>query len=462
MDKNNTDIEVAMDPSAFPRQGAINMDHIEQLSIRLSSLVERIKDQAFLPTGRKKSPVFGLVQLAALCHLTADSMSRRLAKAEELGLPAGTIVPSKTSIERQAQSQDDIDDDLASSDTQEEVTSPEAGKKGKKGAEPKGNSRRQWTLAEARQWIKACGIPLLRTDSMLGAVITTANFKGGVGKTFTTMSLAQGLTLMGYKVLVIDFDPQGSLTSLFGILPTEVSDDMTVLPIMQPPFNSDGSKNEEARPTIKESIQETYWDGLDLVAGSRSLFAGEFFLPSRQMRLEPDFNFYEVLHRSLNDGTREKYDYILIDTMPALSYLTINTMWAADSILMPLPPEGLDIASSSQFWNMFTELASAMPEAKKTFQWIGVLPSKVDNTKSHTKSLLKWIQAGYGDFVLPVEIPMTQVVNVSGTELRTVYDITKYGGAAKTYARARDAYDKLVAEVDHLTRQTCWKKGTEQ
>jgi chromosome partitioning protein len=292
---------------------------------------------------------------------------------------------------------------------------------------------------------------------MPGAVITIANFKGGVGKTVTTMSLAQGLSLMGYKVLAVDVDPQGSLTSLFGILPTEVADEQTILPMMLPPREKDGSPNLDARYTIKESIQSTYWDGLDLVAGSRSLFSGEFYLPSRQISQEPDFNFYEVLNRSL-DCVRAEYDFIIIDTMPALSYLTMNTLWAADAVLMPLPPEGLDIASSSQFWTMFCELAEGIP-GNKSFHFIGVLPSKVDHTKGHTKSLLKWIQAGYGDYVLPVEIPTTQVVSIGGTELRTVFDITKYSGSAKTYARAREAYDKLVGEIDHLTRQTCWQAG---
>lgn len=435
-----------IDSSVLPRQGGIDLARIQRLSERLNDLVERIKDNAFLPSGSKISPVFNQAQLAALCGLAPDSMARRLAKAEELGLPAGTPVQTKASQNRIAAAAED--DSGEESDTPN-ITLHQTESKG----------RRQWTLAEARQWIKHSGRPFIRPPGVPGAVITTANFKGGVGKTVTSVTLAQGLSLMGYKVLAIDVDPQGSLTSLFGILPTEVSEEMTILPILQPP-NSDGYRN-----SIKESIQKTYWDGLDLIAGSRSLFAGEFYLPSRSLQREPNFDFYEVLNRALNDGTRMEYDYIIIDTMPSLSYVTMNTLWAADAVLMPLPPEGLDIASSSQFWTMFTELAEAMGDRNgangakiaKTFQFIGVLPSKVDNTKSHTKSLLKWIQAGYEDLMLNVEIPVTQVVSVSGSEMRTVYDITRYVGSAKTYARAREAYDKLVGEIDHLTRQTCWK-----
>ena len=450
MDISIADSQPSIDPRALPTQGKIDIKRIARLSNKLNTLVERIKTQAFLPAGGKVPPSFNQAQLAALCRLNKSSIIRKLAKAEELGLPLGTAATAHKDDE-----DDESDDDTIASDNGASVSVAA------NSTNSPSSKRRTWSLAEARQWARACSVPYKRPPGVPGAVITIANFKGGVGKTFTSMSLAQGLSLMGYKVLAIDVDPQGSMTSLFGILPTDVEDEMTILPMMLPPMDKKGVKTPGARPGIKESIRKTYWDGLDLVAGSRGLFSGEFYLPSRQLsRDEANFDFYEVLNRSLDDGTRMEYDFIIIDTMPALSYLTMNTLWAADAVLMPLPPEGLDIASSSQFWSMFTDLAEAMPN-EKTFHFIGVLPSKVDHAKGHTKSLLRWIQAGYEDFVLPVEIPVTQVVSMGGTELRTVFDITKYVGATKTYSRAREAYDKLVAEIDHLTRQTCWNHSTQ-
>ena len=417
MDNKLTTESVFTTTSGLPLKGKIDFQRISDLSDTLRNLVERIKSQAFLPSGAKVAPSFTLPQLADLCKVSRSSMLYKLAKAEELGLSAGSI---------------------------SHAADPE------NTGESSTSKRKTWTLAEARAWISSCSIAYKRPQGVPGNVITVANFKGGVGKTVTSMTLAQGLTLMGYKVLAIDADPQGSLTSLFGILPTQVSDDMTILPLMLPP------KSPGARSTIKESIRNTYWDGLDLVCSAPGLFSGEFYLPTRQLNNEEsNFNFHQILNIALDDGTRHAYDYIIIDTMPALSYLTMNTLWAADSVVMPLPPEGLDIVSSAQFWSMFTELAESMPN-EKSFNFIGILPSKVSYSKTHTKPLLRWIQAGYGELLLPVEIPDTQVVNVGTTELRTVYDITKYVGATKTYARARDAYDKLVTEIDHLTRTTCW------
>ena len=103
--------------------------------------------------------------------------------------------------------------------------------------------------------------------------IAVANFKGGVSKTTSAMVLAQGLSLRGHRVLAIDIDPQGSLTTLHGILPeTEVSEEMTISPLCQ------GTADD-----ITPAIRSTYWDGLDLVAAAPFLFGAEFALPARQM-----------------------------------------------------------------------------------------------------------------------------------------------------------------------------------
>lgn len=426
-------------------ESRIDLTRLKRLRRRLDMLIDGIKGKAFVPSGAKKPPVFSQVQLARLCNLSADAMARRLQKADELGLPAGEPVMRGTS--------DDSDGVFT--------------------------GRRQWTLAEARQWINHIGSPYRRAPGTPGCVITTALFKGGVSKTFTTMSLAQGLTLLGYKVLAIDTDPQGSLTSLFGILPTEVDESMTILPLFQDPNSMEplpdnlddlppderptqDEINARARKTIRESIRKTYWDGLDLVAANRLLHNADFLLPARQMR-DRTFEFWNVVNNALDDGTRNEYDFILIDTPPSLSYLAVNMLWAADGLLMPLPPEGLDLASSSQYWSMVTELIEELDHGKpddqcKKFDFVGVLPTKVDHTKARTLTALHWIKNGYEELVLPTEIPVTEVVNVGGTEFRTVYDITKYVGSAKTYQRARDAFDRLVLEIDQKARTTVWAR----
>jgi len=417
----------------------ITISDIEALVDQVEDTVAAIKEIAFSPTDEKMPPMFGTAQVAQLCGISHDAMLRRLEKVEELGLPEG-VLTNDPDPEKPAARQ---------------------------------RKKRAFTLADTGRWIATSKQAFLRPKNVAGCVLSVGNFKGGVGKTTIAMSLAQGLSLKGYRVLCIDFDPQGSLTTLFGIDPTEVRPEQTFLPLAALP-DRDG-----ARPTLKESIQTTYWSNVDLVAGYTGLFNGEFWLPSRQMRalreqndesptvvvdgetIKKDpksFRFYEVLSVGLQ-GVNLEYDYIIIDTPPALSYMTMNAFWASDAILMPLPPEGLDFASSAQFWSMFTELASgtgAPSDKEKCFSWIGVVPSKVDGSKKHTKTLLKGMQRAYGQYLTTAQIPQTDAAKVAAVKMKTVYDIAKYTGGNRTYARARDAFDELVAEVDHLTRQKLW------
>ncbi len=255
------------------------------------------------------------------------------------------------------------------------------------------------------------------------------------------MILAQGLSLRGHRVLAIDIDPQGSLTTLHGILPeAEVSEEMTIAPLCA------GTSDD-----ITPAIRSTYWDGIDLVAAAPFLFSAEFALPARQMQ-DAGARFWNVLNAGL-EPVRNLYDVIVIDTPPSLSYVTINGLWAADGVIVPVPPSGLDFASSAQFWSLLADLGSNLdqqePEGvRKVFDFLHVLLSRVDQADAASPAVRQWIQATYGEFVLPVEIPKTSVTSNKAAEFATVYDVQKYDGAAKTYKRAVDAYDRLVDLVE--------------
>ena len=245
--------------------------------------------------------------------------------------------------------------------------------------------------------------------------------------------------MRGHKCLVIDLDAQGSLTTLFGVLPdTEVEEDQTVLPLFAGLTDS-----------IMPSIRPTYWDGIDLVAGAQLLFNAEFLLPSRQMK-EANFKFWEVLDRGL-DAAREVYDVIIIDTAPSLSYITVNALVAAQGIVMPLPPSALDFASSAQFWNLFTEVCGGLynqPDSvPKKYAFVNVLLSRVDQSDVLSSAVREWIVKAYGRHVLPIEIPKTSIAATASAEFGTVYDMTRGSAQARTLKRAKDAYDRFVEHV---------------
>ena len=380
---------------------AISLGDISNQAARAATMMSQVRAAMLSPTTRKSAPTFNLSQLAELCGVEKGSLSHRITRGD---LPPGRLNES--------------------------------------------GSRREFTLPEARAWIAEYKKDVQRPAGAEAVTIAVGNFKGGVSKTTTAMILAQGLSLLGLKVLVIDTDPQGSLTTLFGILPdTEVEERHTILPLAS-----------GAETSIRYAIQSTYWDGVDLVAAAPLLFGAEFLLPARQTQ-EASFEFWRVLDLGIDD-VRPDYDVIVIDTPPALSYTTINAFMASNGIIMPLPPNALDFASAAQFWNLFSDLTHELLTKRgldKSFDFIHVLLARVDSADSATSIVRQWIGQTYAEKVLPVEIPKTAVSGVAAAEFGTVYDVSRYDGSQKTFKRARDAYDTFVRHISASIRAV-WEK----
>jgi chromosome partitioning protein len=188
------------------------------------------------------------------------------------------------------------------------------------------------------------------------------------------------------------------------------------------------------------------------------LYSAEFALPSRQ-KDSSDFEFWNVLKYGV-DTARENYDVIIIDTPPALSYLTINALLAADGLIMPIPPSTLDFTSSTQFWNLFNQLANSLVKMQgktKDFDFVSVLLSRVDSNDTSSTIVREWISAAYGDIVLPVEIPKTSVTSAASAEFGTVYDANVTEINPRTYRRAFDAYERFVELIEGQL-QVAWTR----
>lgn len=302
----------------------------------------------------------------------------------------------------------------------------------------KSNGRsREYPLEEAqtiiRQWKPQ------RPEGKRGAVVSVGNFKGGVGKTTLAVALAQGMTLLGHKVLLIDLDPQASSTTLMGFVPdAEVDEDKTVMPVVY------GEED-----TLETVVQSTYWPNLDFIPASPSLFGADFYLPNKQTE-DSKFEFWNILENVM-DPLRAKYDVIVIDTPPTLSYLAIASFMATDGLVVPVPPETLDYASSTQFFRQFAELFRSMTNKRgvtKEFQFIKVFLSKVKEKVTTTTAVRSWIKTTYPELVASAEILESDVVKNASAQFCTIYDISQYEGSQKTYNRALETFDAVVAEVE--------------
>lgn len=386
------------DPTIIRPIAPIGIQDLVSQAERGAQILAQVRGLMLAPSARKVAPTFSSSALAALCAIDKAQLNYRVGKGD---LPCGQVKGS--------------------------------------------GSRRTFTLEEARAWITEYRRPP-RPAGQMGLTIAIGNFKGGVGKTTTAMTLAQGLSLRNYKCLLIDVDPQGSLTTLFGVLPdTEIDERDTISPLCHGDEKS-----------IRYAIRPSYWAGIDFVPAASVLFGAEFALPARQVR-DPSFEFWAVLDEALDD-VRAEYDVIIIDTPPALSYLTINAFMAADGLILPSPPSALDFSSSVQFWSLFSDLASGLQKTAKLdkrFEFIHVLLARVDMSDAASSVVRQWIAATYGEKLLPVEVPKTAVAAASAAEFGTVYDVTHYEGNAKTFQRAHEAYERVTEIMDQTLRQ-CW------
>jgi chromosome partitioning protein len=370
---------------------------IEATASRVAAMMTGIRSAMLSPTSLKQAPVLSISELAELCGVDKHKITYRLTRGD---LPYGTMR----------------------------------------------SNRREWTMEEALPWIRSYRAEHMRPAGAAAITITVANFKGGVAKTVTAVTLAQGLARKGLRTAVIDLDPQGSATTLFGVLPaTEVEFEHTAMLL----FSGD-------QPDLDYAFRKTYWPNIDLVSAAPFLFGAEFALPSRQSK-DPGFEFWRVLDRGL-DNARERYDVIVIDTPPSLSYVTINALLAADGLIVPLPPSSIDFASSSQFWDLFSDLTNQLLRDRgqdKFFEFIDVLLSRVESTDTASTVVRQWILEAYGDKVLPIEIPKTSAISTAGAEFGTVYDLARGSINAKTYERARAAYDRMCELVEQQI-QAVW------
>ena len=163
----------------------------------------------------------------------------------------------------------------------------------------------------------------------MSRMIAIANQKGGVGKTTTTVNLASALASRDKRVLVLDMDPQGNAGSGLGVSANELSKGVYEVLTASVP--------------VKDAIVSTVAPGVDLLPSGQRLFGAEVELVGSPER--------ELILRKRLAGVREEYDYVLADCPPSLGLLTVNTLTAADSVMMPIQCEYYALEGLTQLLN---------------------------------------------------------------------------------------------------------------
>jgi chromosome partitioning protein len=318
------------------------------------------------------------------------------------------------------------------------------------GAKVKG--KRLFTLAEIhklQEHLKQ--LPRQKYDIQRAMTISVGNFKGGVAKTFTAVTLSQYLAMRGYRTLVVDTDPQASLTSCFGLIPSNVDDLQTILPYLY------GRERVEAYgfewpASIRNSIQKTYWPGLDLVAANLSLYGGEFAMGLRQeesRHSDSPFHFHRPLYDAI-EAVRSEYDVIIIDNPPALNLSTTGAIFAADGLILPTAAEALDFDSAEAFMQMAGEILQAVLKNfgdNKELELFRILITKFQGRDAEQKIARRILEV-FGDFCIQEPMVQSTTVQKSLSNWRTLYEEDPRGKGRTVLKRAVEAADTVNGFIE--------------
>jgi chromosome partitioning protein len=249
-------------------------------------------------------------------------------------------------------------------------------------------------------------------------VVSMCNQKGGVGKTTTTINLGASLAEHGRKVLLVDFDPQGSLSVGLGLNPHEM--DLTVYNLLM-----------ERDVTLDEVVVPTGVPGMDLLPSNIDLSAAEVQLVQEVAR-------EQTLQRVLRPAL-EAYDVILIDCQPSLGLLTVNALTASDGVIVPLECEYFALRGVAL---LKTTIDKVRERLNPRLEIDGVLGTMYDGRTLHSREVMERLVQAWGDTVFHTVIRRT--VKFSDSTVAGE-PITSYAGDSTGAASYRELAKEVLA-----------------
>ncbi len=382
----------------------VGIDQIRTIEADSYSVIERLREAVFAPDGQK-------------------NLDRRFTISE-----VAEMVGRSTTAIRQAE-------------TAGRLPEPKVSEKGR---------RSGYSLPEVNHMREVFGTrPWRNPETDEALVVAIQNFKGGVGKSTVSAHLAQYLGLAGYRVLVVDCDPQGSTTSLFGINPDyDLDEDGTLYPFFV-----------GERDSIKYAVRETYWDQISIVPSNLSLYNAEYFIAAKA---RGNADMFDKLRRGI-DGVKHDYDVIVIDPPPALGMISLSVLRAANALIVPCRPATIDFGSTAHFFTMLIEALETLEEVgmESSYQFLKVLVNDMDEGKSAHARITGMMQQVYGSHMLSTVMKDSAEIDNACGRLMTVYELEGPITSREVHKRAKVYLDSVNREIETLIRKT-WPSHTER
>jgi chromosome partitioning protein len=305
-------------------------------------------------------------------------------------------------------------------------------------------------MSEMRQYLDRNGrsdakkyVPHRKAGESL-QVIAVINFKGGSGKTTTTAHLGQHLALTGHRVLIIDLDPQASLSALHGFQP-ELDKNLSLY---------DAIRYDSERKPIGDVIRRTNFPSLDIVPSNLELQEFEYETPLAMQGTKEGKRFYTRLAIALQD-IDSTYDVVVLDCPPQLGYLTLTALAAANSVLITVHPQMLDLMSMSQFLLMLGNVMKSIRNAGAEIHinWLRYLITRFEPTDIPQTQMLGFMQSMLAEDILRNPMLKSTAISDAGLTKQSLYEVERSSFNHQTYDRAIESMDAVNFEIQALIHQ---------
>ena len=298
-----------------------------------------------------------------------------------------------------------------------------------------GRKVKKYTLEAINLLRDKAGTRYKRPKGSRALTIAVSNLKGGVGKTETTVDLGKKIAIEGLRVLLLDFDAQGTATLISsGLIPDlelRYEDTITNVLISNP-------------SSIKNVILKTHFDGFDIIPANLAIQDCDLILPNEKENNHDRLGSPFIRLTEALKVIKNQYDVILIDCGPNLGLLTLNAIIACDGIIIPIPPSMNDYSSfimyTATLRNMFRELST------KKLEYLRILISK-HNSSNEALQMENMMREQFGRYILANHMCETVEVSKAANEIGTIYDVSKPRGSREAYRRALQHLDDVNMEI---------------